>query len=199
MTFEPQHMQLALTSPLATADDALELRNCAREWGIGEVCVPPHLLSALGESELRVVALCGHPSGAHHPLIKATEARFAVQQGAAAINLVPDLGAVAASDANSLLGEIVAVREAITEHIGLIVDLSTVELSEEQLALAAENAARAGAGFIKVRPSGLPVAQKYAPAVVLCEDAAEAEVVLGAGANRIAVSSAVLRSLVAAH
>lgn len=83
------------------------------------VLVSPHHVGAAAAAE-HIVSVAGYPSGRHHLLIKAAEARLAVQSGAAEIWACPDpqLG-----DANALLAELVTVREACPApvRLGLIV------------------------------------------------------------------------------
>lgn len=141
-------LELAVLDPLSGPVDVEKRAAEALERGAA-LCVSPHLLSSVPETELRVVSVCGFPHGTHHPLIKATEARFAVQNGAVEIALVPNLGAIQSGDMNLLLGEIVAVREAITEHIKLTVILEAAAFTKDQVITAAETAARAGADYLQ--------------------------------------------------
>src|SRR5699024_8159067 len=52
-------------------------------------------------------------SGKHQSLIKATEARFSVEQGADEVDMVIDVANAVAGDENAMLSEIMAVREAL--------------------------------------------------------------------------------------
>lgn len=63
---------------------------------------------------LTVVAAVAYPAGTAHSLIKATEARFAVQCGASEILLALD---ASVSDDNALIADIMAVREAVSEQV----------------------------------------------------------------------------------
>ena len=52
------------------------------------VCVPPNMLDfATGD----VASFAGYPTGNHHQLVKASEARLAAQQGARLIIAVPSI------------------------------------------------------------------------------------------------------------
>ncbi|MDO4687103.1 MAG: hypothetical protein Q4A92_11215, partial [Corynebacterium sp.] len=77
--------------------------------------------AAVHQPHLRIISTSGWPSGNHHVLVKAAEARLAVQCGAEAVILVPDLGQL--DDQNSLITEIVAVRESVPHPVALIVAL----------------------------------------------------------------------------
>ncbi|QTH60118.1 deoxyribose-phosphate aldolase [Corynebacterium hindlerae] len=142
-------LEYTLLDPLATTRDVAKLADDAHALRVPTICVPPHLLHAVAESELTVATVCGFPHGTHHPLIKATEARFAVQNGATHIDLVPNLGAISSGDMNQLLSEIVAVREAITDHVTLKVILETAAFPEEKIVMAAQIAEKAGADYVK--------------------------------------------------
>ncbi|MEJ6012877.1 deoxyribose-phosphate aldolase [Corynebacterium sp. H127] len=142
-------LEYELLDPLATAVDVEKLLATAQDLSVPAICVAPHLLPAVPETELQLGTVCGFPTGMHHSLLKATEARFAVQCGAIQVDLVPNLGAVQAGDWNTLLAEIVAVREAITDHVQLTVVLENAVFSEEQLVQAARTAVQAGANNVK--------------------------------------------------
>lgn len=188
-------IELAALDPLAVPSDVEKLAELARQQSIPAVCVAPHLLAALEDTQLRVSSVCGYPHGTHHPLIKATEARFAVQNGAEEIALVPNLGAIASGDMNVLLGEIVAVREAITEHIALTVILETAAFTPEQIQVAADTAARAGADFLQTNTGcfsdeivGLDQLRAVLPTKVVGTPERAADL-LAAGASRVIISA----------
>ncbi|WP_165241280.1 deoxyribose-phosphate aldolase [Corynebacterium lizhenjunii] len=83
------------------------------------VVTPPYIARALSGGAQRVIALAGFPSGRHHSLVKAAEARLAVQYGAEEVWVACD-GAVA--DPNALLADLVAIRESCPApaRLGLI-------------------------------------------------------------------------------
>ena len=92
---------------------------------------PTHVLAAAQAPHVATVA--GYPTGRHHSLIKASEARLAVQSGAAEVWVAVD----------ALLGDataLITVREACPQPValGLIVP------SSEHAAAAARAAAQAG-------------------------------------------------------
>ena len=100
---------------------------------------PTHVLAAQGAAH--VVTVAGYPTGRHHSLIKASEARLAVQSGAAEVWVAVD---ALLGDATSLLTDLITVREACPQpaQLGLILPAS-------ENALAAAQAA-AQAGFDKL-------------------------------------------------
>ena len=147
-----QMMDYTLLDPAATAEDVAALCQDAIDLGVGAVCVSPNMLhatKAAAEAGLRIAAVVGFPSGKHHILIKASEARLAVQSGAQEIDLVVDLGSLAAGDLNALVGEIVTVREAISGQVPLKVILETALWDEDLIVRAAQMCIKAGADYVK--------------------------------------------------
>ena len=78
---------------------------------------PHHVLAAEGAEH--IIAVAGYPTGRHHSLVKAAEARLAVQSGAAEVWVAVD---ALLGDATSLLSELVTLREAcpLPVRLGLI-------------------------------------------------------------------------------
>ena len=78
---------------------------------------PHHVIAAEGAEH--VIAVAGYPTGRHHSLVKAAEARLAVQSGAAEVWVAVD---ALLGDATSLLSELVTLREAcpLPARLGLI-------------------------------------------------------------------------------
>ncbi len=102
--------------------DAHSVALDAREQGaLGVVAPPPYArgLSSLATDDFFVGALAGYPTGRHHPLIIASEARLALEFGAPEVWVSVDLFHFADSDVsaqeNSLLSTLVTVREAVPE------------------------------------------------------------------------------------
>ncbi|MEJ5997702.1 hypothetical protein [Corynebacterium sp. H130] len=181
-------IEWAVLDKFATPADVVKRAEEAQGAGL---CVAPHLLASVPETVARVSSVCGYPDGTHHPLIKATEARFAVQNGAVEIALVPNLGAVRAGDMNALLAEVVAVREAITEHVELTVILEP----DPNLRDAIDMVAKAGATCVQAgtrlsTPTALAPYLGKLP-VKAVGTAAQAEDLLAAGASHVLMLDAV--------
>ncbi|GAA4486870.1 deoxyribose-phosphate aldolase [Rhodococcus olei] len=137
-----------LLKPEATAADVAGLVTEARELGVYSVCVSPSMLPLRADG-LRVAVVAGFPSGKHHSLIKGSEARLAVQQGADEVDMVIDVGAAVAGDYNAVLADILTVREGIADAAVLKVILETAALSDEAIVECCRAAERAGADFVK--------------------------------------------------
>ena len=85
------------------------------------VLVSPHHVSlAAGAGAVDIISVAGYPTGRHHTLIKASEARLAIQSGASEVWVSLD---ETLTDANAVLSELIAIREACPEpaRLGLIV------------------------------------------------------------------------------
>ena len=85
------------------------------------VLVSPHHVSiAAGAGAADIISVAGYPTGRHHTLIKASEARLAIQSGASEVWVSLD---ETVADANAVLSELIAIREACPEpaRLGLIV------------------------------------------------------------------------------
>ncbi|WP_280234127.1 deoxyribose-phosphate aldolase [Nocardia cyriacigeorgica] len=137
-----------LLAPEATTEDVAELVREARELGVYAICVSPSMLPVRAPG-LVVATVAGFPSGKHHSLVKGAEARLAVEQGAAEVDMVIDVGAALAGDYTGVLADIVTVREAVGDRALLKVIIESAALPGEaivQVCLAAE---RAGADFVK--------------------------------------------------
>ncbi|MGV9734690.1 deoxyribose-phosphate aldolase [Rhodococcus aetherivorans] len=137
-----------LLKPEASGADVRALVDEARELGVWSVCVSPSMLPLRADG-LVVATVAGFPSGKHHSLIKGAEARLAVDQGAAEIDMVIDIGAAVAGDFNAVLADILTVREAIGFEPVLKVIIESAALSDEAIVEVCRSAERAGANFVK--------------------------------------------------
>ena len=82
-----------------------------------------------------VASFAGYPTGNHHQLVKASEARLAAQQGARLIIAVPSIIsstiAETSNDAHeSLMAEIVLLREAVPYPTTLAIVVDTQALND---------------------------------------------------------------------
>jgi len=137
-----------LLAPQTTAAQASEFIAEAQRLGVSAVCLSPSVLpvSAAG---LRVVAVCGFPSGNHHTEIKRAEAARSINDGADEIDMVINLGLVAAGDWAGVEADIAAVRSAVPAPRLLKVIIESALLTDEQIVGACRAAESAGADFVK--------------------------------------------------
>ncbi|MDR7330874.1 hypothetical protein [Corynebacterium guangdongense] len=106
-----------LTDPTLTRERIRAACAQAADLGLHGVVVDPVHVAAVPDG-LVVSVVVGYPTGRHHSLVKAAEARLAVQEGAAIIWLAVDTTLI---DANALLADVVAVRQAVPQPVQLAV------------------------------------------------------------------------------
>jgi deoxyribose-phosphate aldolase len=163
-------MDATLLKPEASRADAASLVATAAELGCGAVCVSPSMLPLDVPETLRTATVVGFPSGKHHPLVKAAEARLAVNAGAVEVDMVIDIANALAGDANALISEIVAVREAVPHPVVLKVILESALLDEQQLRTACRAAKTAGADYVKTSTGFHPAGGASVAAVEIMAD-----------------------------
>jgi deoxyribose-phosphate aldolase len=150
-----------LLKPEATAADVAALCAEAGELGVYSVCVSPSRLplpaGALAP-EVAVATVCGFPSGAHHPMVKAAEAAAAVEHGADEVDMVVDLAQVRAGEWAAVTAQIAAVRAAVPAPSLVKVIIESAVLTDEEIVACCRSAEDAGADFVKTstgfHPSG---------------------------------------------
>ncbi|MFF7938900.1 deoxyribose-phosphate aldolase [Nocardia gamkensis] len=137
-----------LLAPEATPAEVDVLIEDARALGVLAICVSPSMLPVRAPG-LVVATVAGFPSGKHHSLVKGAEARLAVDQGAAEVDMVIDVGAARAGDYTAVLADIVTVREAVGDRTLLKVIIESAALPDEAIVQVCRVAERAGADFVK--------------------------------------------------
>ncbi|MFF0528627.1 deoxyribose-phosphate aldolase [Nocardia amikacinitolerans] len=137
-----------LLAPDATPAEVTALVDEARALGVYAICVSPSMLPVRAPG-LVVATVAGFPSGKHHSLVKGAEARLAVDQGAAEVDMVIDVGAALDRDFNAVLADIVTVREAVGDRAVLKVIIESAALPDEAIVEVCRVAERAGADFVK--------------------------------------------------
>ncbi|WP_430593375.1 deoxyribose-phosphate aldolase [Humidisolicoccus flavus] len=147
-----------LLKPNASAAEVDVLVDEAIEHGFASVCINsvwvPRARARFDEAGISgaplVCTVVGFPLGASTSETKAFEAKLAVEQGAGEVDMVVDIAAVQAGDADRVEADIAAVVAPV--HAGgalLKVIIETCLLTDEQKVLACEAAVRAGADFVK--------------------------------------------------
>ncbi|MGY2030703.1 deoxyribose-phosphate aldolase [Nocardia gipuzkoensis] len=155
-----------LLAPEASRADVDTLIEDARALGVLAICVSPSMLPVRAPG-LVVATVAGFPSGKHHSLVKGAEARLAVDQGAAEVDMVIDVGAARAGDYTAVLADIVTVREAIGDRALLKVIIESAALPDDAIVQVCRVAERAGADFVKTSTGFHPAGGASAHAVRL--------------------------------
>ena len=204
-----------LLKAVGTESQVRELCAEARALGFASVCVNPVWVPLcareLAGSGVLVCTVIGFPLGANCPETKAAEARLAVSQGAAEVDMVMNLGAAKAGDWDRVEADIRAVVRVAGEALVKVI-LETCYLTDDEKTRACQAAERAGARFVKTstgfgtggatvedvrlmrRTVGDRLQVKASGGVRTCRDALA---MLEAGADRIGASSglAIVREL----
>lgn len=196
-----------LLKPEATRTQIEQLCSEAQEWGMRTVCVNttwvPTCVELLKDSDVDVCTVVGFPLGAMATPAKAFETTYAVQAGAAEIDMVINMGAVKAGDWATVEHDIAAVVAAAgNAHVKVI--LETCLLTDAEIIRACEVSVAAGAHFVKTS-TGFSTGGATTHAVELMRatvgpdfgvkasggirTAADFNAMVAAGANRIGASA----------
>lgn len=162
-----------LLKPEATRADAEATVAEAADLGVYAVCLSPSMLPiSTGEQKSCVVA--GFPSGKHHSLVKAAEARLAVDSGADEVDMVIDVGAALAGDFDEVFTDVLTVHEAIGDSAVLKVIVESAVLLDvagpETLAEVCRRAVAAGAAYVKTSTGFHPAGGASIEAVRIMRD-----------------------------
>ncbi|MFW0789205.1 deoxyribose-phosphate aldolase [Gordonia sp. CPCC 205333] len=141
-----------LLKPEATRAQAQATVAEAAELGTYAVCLSPSMLPIdTGNQVLCVVA--GFPSGKHHSLVKAAEARLAADSGAREVDMVIDVGMAVDQRFDEVFADILTVREALGDAALLKVIIESAALlslaGPDTVTEVCRRAEQAGAGFVK--------------------------------------------------
>lgn len=201
-----------LLKPEATDADVRALVAEAAELGTYSVCVSPSALPIEVPEGLHVACVCGFPSGAHKPEVKAAEAARAVTDGAEEVDMVINLGLAKQGDWTGVEEDIRAVREACPGAL-LKVIIESAVLTDDEIVAACRAAETAGADYVKTSTGFHPAGGASVHAVELMRravgdrlgvkasggirtaEAAEAMVAAGASRLGLSASRAILESL----
>lgn len=113
----------------------------------GVVVEPTHVPVA-AKTGVPVIALIGWPTGRHHTLVKAAEARLAVHEGASEVWVAVDAEQLSTPEGrNSVLGDVIGVRQVVDKRMG-------VACSAHDAETVAEIARTAGADLLAVELDG---------------------------------------------
>ncbi|GAC70163.1 deoxyribose-phosphate aldolase [Gordonia soli] len=196
-----------LLAPEATRADAGAAVAEAAELGVFAVCLSPSMLP-IDTGEQRICVVAGFPSGKHHSLVKAAEARLAVDSGAQEIDMVIDVGAAVDGRFDEVFADILTVREAIGDAALLKVIIESAALlslaGPDTVTEVSRRAVQAGAGIVKTSTGFHPAGGASVEAVALIREAVgptvgikasggirtadDAAALIAAGATRLGLS-----------
>ncbi|UDY37716.1 deoxyribose-phosphate aldolase [Dermatobacter hominis] len=198
-----------LLRPEATVAEVLDQAAIAVSTGCASVCVQPAMVAAVVGAvgdRIPVCSVVGFPHGASLSRSKADEAAAVVALGAAEVDVVADLGALADGDLAAVAADVAAVREAVP-NVVLKVILESALWSPAVLRQACEAVVGAGADYVKTSTGFHPAGGASVDAVAVMRDAvgdrarvkasggirntAAALAAIDAGADRLGLSATV--------
>ncbi|GLB50159.1 deoxyribose-phosphate aldolase [Neptunitalea lumnitzerae] len=147
-----KYIDHTLLKAVATPADIEKLCNEALKYKFFSVCVNSCYVTEaynyVKDSSTKVCSVIGFPLGAMSTQAKAFEAKQAILDGAAEIDMVINVGQLKAGNTNFVMEDIKAVKDAIGDHV-LKVIIETCYLTNEEKKTASELAVKANADFVK--------------------------------------------------
>ncbi len=137
-----------------TPEDIERICAEAREWQFGAVCVHPcnieRCVDLLAESSVRICTVAGFPLGQMSSTSKAFEIRDSLDRGAQEVDLVINVRAVQAGDAELVRAELSNLAEACADAGATSkVILENCYLTDDQKRWACKIAVESGVDFVK--------------------------------------------------
>ena len=185
------HIDHTLLKPFSTWEQIAEICNDAIENKTASVCIPPSFVKPVKEAygdKLTICTVIGFPLGYNTTATKVFEAKEAVKEGAAEIDMVINIGALKDGKYDFVQNEIAEIKKAVGDNI-LKVIVETCFLTEEEKIKICELVTAAGADIRLFKEHiGPNVKMKAAGGVKTKEDLVD---FLELGCERIGTSSAV--------
>ncbi|MGI6254295.1 MAG: deoxyribose-phosphate aldolase [Acutalibacter sp.] len=199
------HVDHTLLRPDARWEEIQRIVDEGIQYGTASVCIPPSYVSRAAQYAQGQVPICtviGFPNGYHTAPIKAAEATNAVQNGAAEIDMVVNLGWVKDGLFGQVGAEIQTVKNACQGRI-LKVIIETCLLTDEEKIKLCQVVSESGADYIKTSTGfstggatahDVALLRKYTAPQVKVKAAggiaskADAEEFLALGADRLGTS-----------
>lgn len=206
----PGMIDHTLLRPDADPGEADRLCEDAKKYGFYSVCVyapfVPLCVSLLDGTGVKVCTVCGFPSGAYLPDVKAFEAAEAASLGADEIDMVINISALKGNRLGEVYDDISAVVIAVPQDVVVKVILETGYLTETEKIKGCLLVKAAGAGYVKTSTGFGPFGASIEDVRLLrnvvgpdvgvkaaggIRDAAGAMAMVKAGASRIGTSASI--------
>lgn len=153
-----KHVDHTLLKQTATWEDIKQICDDGIKYGCASVCIPQTYVNHAahyvaeqqhyGFGQLPICTVIGFPNGYNTTAVKCFEAETAVNEGAAEIDMVINLGWVKDQKWGALLAEIKAVKTACHGKL-LKVIIETCLLTKEEKITLCDIVSQSGADFIK--------------------------------------------------
>jgi deoxyribose-phosphate aldolase len=142
-----------ILKPEATEEQVQKLCNEAKENGFASVCISPSYVTfaakELSGSSVKVCTVIGFPLGATTTAAKAAETREAVENGAAEVDMVINIGFLKSGKYDYIRKDIEGVVKAAKPKALVKVIIETCLLTDEEKVKVCTIAKEAGADFVK--------------------------------------------------
>lgn len=156
----------SLLRPELTTEEVAAGCALARRYDVASVCVKPCdvplAARLLAGSRVKVGTVVGFPHGASATATKVFEARLALEQGAAELDMVLNIGWLRSGEEQAVQEDIAAVVDAARGRALVKVILENAYLTDEQKRRGSQLVEQAGADFVKTStgfaPSGATIA-----------------------------------------
>lgn len=206
-----KYIEHTLLKPNCTEDEIINLCNEALEHKFYGVCVPPFFVQlakkAIKKADVKIITVIGFPLGYNSVSSKVEETKKAITSGAHEVDMVMNIAAFKSGDIVSVQNDIQSVTTAChLQNKQVKVIIETAYLSEEEIIQACKICANCEADFVKTSTGfassgatieAIELMRKTLPSKVKIKaaggirDAAFAEKLILAGADRIGASASV--------
>ncbi|EZP76201.1 deoxyribose-phosphate aldolase [Parageobacillus genomosp. 1] len=136
-----------------TKAQIVKLCEEAKQYGFASVCVNPTWVATAAEllkgTDVKVCTVIGFPLGANTPETKAFETKNAIENGAAEVDTVINIGALKDGNDELVERDIRAVVDAAKGKALVKVIIEACLLTEEEKVRACQLAVKAGADYVK--------------------------------------------------
>ncbi len=144
----------SLLKPELTEDEIIEGCEIAKKYNVASVCCPPSALPLVVEqlkgSNVKPTTVIGFPHGYNTTQTKVFEAKQAIKDGAAELDMVLNIGKLKSRDFNYAKNEIKAVVGIAHENkVPVKVILENFYLTDELKQIACKLCEQAGADWVK--------------------------------------------------
>ena len=206
-----KYIEHTLLKPNCTEDEIINLCNEALEHKFYGVCVPPFFVQlakkAIKKADVKIITVIGFPLGYNSVSSKVEETKKAITSGAHEVDMVMNIAAFKSGDIVSVQNDIQSVTTAChLQNKQVKVIIETAYLSDEEIIQACKICANCEADFVKTSTGfassgatieAIELMRKTLPSKVKIKaaggirDAAFAEKLILAGADRIGASASV--------
>lgn len=166
-----KHFDAAFLNPSLTEEEVRGFAREAREADLAcfyaNTVWTPVVADVLAGSDVRIGAACAFPLGAVSIAMKDYELKEAVQNGATALDLVSNTGAIRAGEWDLIDREIKTLKDAAQDGILSKMIIETAYLDDAQLAQMVQRCSAGGIDYVKSGTNTQPKSEDYRVRIML--------------------------------